>query len=385
MLCWAFMLAESQHNSVTSLTIMQVLPALKVGGVERGTIEFAIYLKQQGHKPIVVSSGGPLVGELEAHQITHITLNVSKKSFSSLLSIKKLHKLMVGHQVDVVHARSRLPAWLCFSAIKRIKRKNNKASPGFVTTLHGLHSVNRYSSIMARGDAVIAVSETAARYLKQNFKAYLKAEPVLIYRGVDAQFSFGHQVSQTWLNDFNQKTNAEDGVKTVLMPGRLTQIKGVEHLISWLKSSDHAVKLLLTADAEESNYSRQVQQLFHQHHLSDRLVWLGIQRRMADLYASVDLVVSVNNKAESFGRTVLEALSVGTPVVAFAHGGVAEVMSELYPAGQVKAGDDEALAERIDAFLLAAPKVQKHAQFSNLTMFEKTTAVYQQLLTVDVS
>ena len=378
------MSSETANKSATSLTILQVLPALKVGGVERGTIEFAIYLKQQGHRPIVVSSGGPLVDELAVHQIPHICLNVNKKSFSCLLSIKKLKHLMLARQVDVVHARSRLPAWLCYWAIKRIKPNQQRAKPKFVTTLHGLHSVSRYSSIMARGDAVIAVSATAKAYLQQHFNDNLKAEPELIYRGIDQQFDYGHQAAPSWLLGFQKILKAEQNSKTVLMPGRLSPINGIEHLFTWLKSTVHDCNLLLTADIDESNYSQKVHQKLVQQQLSDRVIWLGVQRQMADLYASVDLVVSVNNKAESFGRTVLEALSVGTPVVAFAQGGVAEIMSELYPEGQVQAGDDIELAKRIDTFLTDSPKVKAHDKFSNQSMFEKTVAVYQKLLKAQV-
>ena len=369
---------ETQNHSKPHLTILQVLPALKVGGVERGTVEFAIYLKQQGHRPIIVSSGGPLVDVLLKHQITHITLGVGKKSLSSLFLIKKLKHIMIDEQVDLVHARSRLPAWLSLWAIKKI---NKKLRPCFVTTLHGLHSVSRYSSIMARGDAVIAVSKTAKQYLLENFKSHLNTEPELIYRGVDQQFQYQHQADPVWLRTFKNKLGENDeNSKTVLMPGRLSQIKGIEHLIPWLQNTRHPCKLLLTAQINDSNYSQKVHQLFTQHQLTKHLIWLGIERNMADLYASVDMVVSVNNKAESFGRTVLEALSVGTPVVAFSQGGVAEIMNELYPEGQVSAGDDMALSQRIDAFLTSPPKVHSHDKFSNQAMFNQTLAVYHRLI-----
>jgi len=210
----------------------------------------------------------------------------------------------------------------------------------------------------------------------------------LIYRGIDEQFDYAQQVDPMWHKTFQQKllgeANIQQDFKKVLMPGRLSQIKGVEHLIIWLQSTSHNCKLLLTAQPNESNYSQKVLQLFDHHQLSDRIVWLGVERDMADLYASVDLVVSVNNKAESFGRTVLEALSVGTPVVAFAHGGVAEIMTELYPEGQVKAGDDVELAKRIDVFLTAPPKVNAHEKFTNQSMFENTMAVYQKLINMTI-
>ncbi len=365
---------KRNHND--SLTVMQVVPELKVGGVERGTIEFAGYLQKQGHRPIVVSAGGPLVEQLSENNITHIELNVGKKSLSSLKSIKKLKNIMLDRHVDVVHARSRLPAWLCYWAIKRIKSKK----PKFVTTLHGVHSVNRYSSIMARGDAVIAVSQTAQDYLIRNFKKQLGHEPELIYRGIDPQFSYGHVPDQSWLTGWQQKFGTNESIKTVLLPGRLSQLKGVEHLVRWLKSTKHDCKLLLTADYDESKYSHQVSQLFAQHGLSERVIWLGIERNMPNLYAAVDVVVSTNNKAESFGRTVLEALSIGKPVVAFSHGGVDEIMNALFPEGKVPVGNDVALAQCIDSFLSQKPVVKPHQLFTNRDMFEKTLAVYQRLL-----
>ncbi len=355
---------------------MQVIPQLKVGGVERGTIEFAIYLQQMGHKPIVVSAGGSLVEQLQAHNITHIELDVGKKSVSSYRTISKLKKLMRQWQVDVVHARSRMPAWLCYWAIKRMRSDK----PKFVTTLHGLHSVSRYSSIMARGDAVIAVSASAQEYLLTHFKRFLTSQPKLIYRGIDEQFVHGYKPDQDWYQAHQKKFPGHQAVKTVLMPGRLSAVKGVEHLIPWLSATEHDCQLLLTANPDESKYSRKIAGVFARQQVSQKVVWLGIERNMPDLYAAVDLVVSVNNKAESFGRTVLEALSIGTPVVAFSQGGVAEVMAALYPQGQVKAGDDAALAERIDRFLSQAPVVQPHQMFSNQTMFEETLNVYQQLI-----
>ncbi|MGJ8663171.1 MAG: glycosyltransferase [Marinicella sp.] len=367
---------DCDPETAVSLTVLQVVPELKVGGVERGTVEFATYLKQQGHNPIVVSAGGPLVATLESNQITHIQMNVAKKSISSLFSVKKLKNLMIQHQVDVVHARSRIPAWLCHFALQRIKQ--NK--PGFVTTLHGLHSINRYSAIMAGSDAVIAVSNAAKNYLETNYSRYLKSSPIVIYRGIDPQFKYGYQSDTLWQEGFNAKLNNKQPGKTVLLPGRLSPLKGIEHLIPWLQSTEFDGYLLINATPGESNYSRKVDNLFAKHQLSDRLVWLGTERNMPALYAAVDLVVSVNNKPESFGRTVLEALSVGKPVVAFSHGGVVEVMQQLFPEGLVTAGDDAALTRRIDDFLNSPPKVKKHQLFTNQDMFEKTIRVYQKLI-----
>ncbi len=366
--------AGSDHTP--ALTVMQVVPQLNMGGVERGTVEFAHYLKQAGHRSVVVSHGGSMVPDLVRLGVEHVELNVSKKSLLSLLSIRKLRRLIQTYQVDVLHARSRLPAWLSYWAVNKLSNDR----PAFVTTLHGLHSVNRYSSVMARGDQVIAVSDTAKTYLQQNFTQYLKQAPVVIYRGIDEQFVYRHQPDATWLQSFRSKLADHATTKTVLMPGRLSRLKGVEHLLGWLQAAPKTQKLLLTARPDESRYSRKVHQLFQQHQVSDQVIWLGVERQMADLYAAVDLVVSVNKKAESFGRTVLEALSVGTPVVAFDLGGVHEIMAQLYPDGLITAGDSDQLAKKIEQFLHQAPEVKPHDGFKNSRMFQATVAVYQQLM-----
>ncbi|TDR19593.1 glycosyltransferase [Marinicella litoralis] len=357
------------------LTIMQVLPRMHVGGVERGTLEFSIYLKQQGHRPIVVSHGGPLVDELQRNGIKHIQLNVAKKSLLSLLSIKKIRKIIIEQGVEVVHARSRIPAWLCYWALKNMQQR-----PCFITTLHGLHSVNKYSSVMARGDRVIAVSATAKAYLNEHFTAQLKHDPVLIYRGVDAQFQYGYTNRHQWLQNMCEQFNGFNAWKKVLLPGRLSAVKGAEHLLSWLTGAPAATRLLLTACPDESNYSQNFHKKLQALGLDEKVVWLGVVRAMPDLYAAVDVVVSTNNKPESFGRTVLEALTVGKPVVAFDHGGVSEIMNRLYPEGLVDNGDDMALAEKINQFLQHAPTVKPHDEFQNTSMFEHTLALYQEAL-----
>lgn len=367
------MTAFEATESESPIKVMQVVPALNVGGVERGTVEFAQYLKQQGHQSIVVSAGGTMVKTLEQAGVQHITLNVNKKSLSSLFSVNKLRHLMNEHDVDVVHARSRIPAWLSYFALKKLPSKR----PHFVTTLHGLHSVSKYSAIMASGDQVIAVSDAAKEYLQSNFSDYLKHEPVVIPRGIDEQFSYGHKPNKEWLTAFNKQFPQLLNSKKVLLPGRLTRVKGVENLLHWLKNSDVSHQLLLTASPDESKYSRKIHQMLEHNGVSERVVWLGLQTDMPNLYAAVDVVVSSNNKPESFGRTVLEAISVGTPVVGFASGGVKEVLKNTFPEGIVEDQNTEQLASVIDQFLVNRPSVKPHNLYSNQNMFEKTLAVYR--------
>ena len=151
------------------LTVVQILPALQSGGVERGTLEVAGALVHAGHRSIVVSAGGSLVRELVASGSEHISLPVGRKSLLTLL------------HVDILHARSRLPAWIAWLAWRGMPPQER---PHFVTTVHGLYSVNRYSAIMTRGERVIAVSDTARQYILDNYSEVNPGSVVTIFRGV---------------------------------------------------------------------------------------------------------------------------------------------------------------------------------------------------------
>lgn len=359
-----------------SLTVMQILPALNMGGVERGTVEFARYLKVRGHRPIVVSGGGYQVGDLKNAGVEHIQLPVGKKSPLTFRHVPTLRKLFKQYQVDIVHARSRLPAWLAYLALRK-----NPRPPFFVTTLHGLHSVSRYSSVMARGDAVIAVSHTAGNYLKQHFAQYLSSPPQVICRGVDLQqFSYNQHADENWMADLESRFEMLKNSQKLLLPGRLTALKGFENIIPWLQKSEDNQYLLLTAVPEQSDYSKRIYAQLKQLGLSDKVVWIGRQQSMADLYAYVDVTLAINRKPESFGRTVLESLTVGTPVVGFDHGGVGEILAAIFPQGLVPVADADMLIKCINDMLLSPATVAKQTQYSNQQQFEQTMNVYRQLM-----
>ena len=144
------------------LKVIQLIPELNSGGVERGTLEVGKYLSKQGHESIVVSNGGRMVAQLVKEGSIHIQMPVHKKSPVSLLQVFKLVKLFLLEKPDIVHARSRLPAWLCFFALKFVK---DELRPKFVTTVHGFNSVNIYSEIMTKGDCVVCVSKSIKDYL----------------------------------------------------------------------------------------------------------------------------------------------------------------------------------------------------------------------------
>ncbi len=358
------------------MVVVQILPELNNGGVERGTVEVANYLAEQGVCSIVISAGGRMLYQLHK-EVEHFTLSVGKKSLTSLLLIRKLRQFFIQKKVDIVHARSRLPAWLAYQAIARIKNRK----PRFVTTVHGLYSVKKYSSIMARADRVITVSQTAHDYIKNNYSSHLHQEPVTIYRGVDPKaFPYALTPEDDWLQQFYQKYPILENSKIVLLPGRLTEIKGVRELELWLKQVPAQSKLVLTADPSKDKYAQRLELWFREIGVNESVVWIGLQSSMPPLYAVADVVLNVSIRPESFGRTVVESLSIGTPVVGYDHGGVGEILNAIFPSGKVRLGDQGQLSRSINEVLKNVPQVENKQVFLLENMLQQTLALYRELI-----
>ncbi|VAW38072.1 Glycosyltransferase [hydrothermal vent metagenome] len=360
------------------IVVIQIIPALNSGGVERGTVEVANYLAALGHTSVVISAGGIMLTKLSA-KVEHITLEVGKKSLLSLKLIKSLRQLFIDKKVDIVHARSRLPAWLAYKAIVKIKSHK----PQFITTVHGLYSVKKYSAIMAKGDRVIAVSNTALQYVIDNYAKYLKYKPQLIYRGINSdEFPYGYIPKVKWLKAFNQLHPKIMEHKIVLLPGRLTALKGVKELKTWLKSTDNSnnAKLVLTANPENDVYASKLNQWFSHNNLAHKVVWIGLQSAMAELYALADVVVSPSIRPESFGRTVVESLAIGTPVVGYNHGGVGEILTEIFPQGKVELGNRQQLSDKINQVLEQSPQVEDKQPFQLDNMLSQTLKLYHEVI-----
>ena len=363
------------------MVVVQLLPALDNGGVERGTVEVANYLAACGHHSIVISAGGRMLVQL-SEKVEHIRLEVGKKSLLTLFLIKKLKRLFIEKKIDVVHARSRLPAWLSYKAIE--KMSDNK--PKFITTIHGLYSVKRYSSIMARGDKVIAVSNTAAKYVVDNYARYLTSDPFVINRGIEPQeFPYGYEPDVMWLQSWYQKHHQLVGHQlvghqVVLLPGRLTSLKGIKELEIWLKSDNNDAKLVLTADPENDIYAARLNYWFNEIGVINRVVWVGLQSAMAELYAIANVVVSPSVRPESFGRTVVESLAVGTPVVGYNHGGVGEILENIFPDGKVELGNKQQLSDKINKILAHKPKIDNKQVYLLDNMLSQTVELYQKTL-----
>lgn len=366
------------------MNILQVLPALDSGGVERGTLEIAAAAISAGHRSTVLSAGGRLVGELENAGSRHITWDIGRKSLRTPLQAKKIRKWLESQHFDIVHVRSRMPAWVIWLAWRKM---NPATRPKLVSTVHGLHSVNRYSEIMTCGERVIAVSESIRSYIETEYPRCNPEKVRLIYRGIDPQsFPRGYQPSQAWLTSWHEQFPQTKDRQIITLPGRLTRLKGhleFFELIDRLRLHHPNIIGLIVGgeDPKRQQYAQELHQSVEDRKLGEHIVFTGHRSDVRDIYAISDAVLSLSSKPESFGRTVLEALSLGRPVVAYDHGGVSEILQQLFPQGAVPLGDIDKLTDQVSGILNNPnPEVRPNDVFLLQHMQQQTLNLYQELL-----
>ncbi|WP_410210406.1 glycosyltransferase family 4 protein [Aquirhabdus sp.] len=364
------------------MKIIQLVPALNSGGVERGTLEVARALVAAGHESVVISSGGRMVAQLEAEGTRHITLPIHRKALSSLWQIRPLRKIILREQADILHVRSRIPAWLTHFALRKIPKPEK---PVLISTVHGFYSVNRYSEIMTRADRVIAVSDSVVEYIRENYPACPIDKVTRIYRGITPEeFPHNYQPSQLWwqktLHDFPELEHKV----WLTLPGRITRLKGHEtllQLIAQLKDR-FPVHGVIVGDAHEKKqaYLAELHARVDQLGLSNHVTFVGHRNDIREWLAASDIVLSLSAQAETFGRTTLEALSVGTSAVGWNRGGVAEILKACYPQGLVEAENETALFNTVQSLLTTplAPLPVTIFQLSQMT--EQTIALYAEMV-----
>ncbi len=360
--------------------MLQVVPELDSGGVERGTLEVAEALVDAGHRSLVISGGGRMVAALEAAGSEHLTWSIGRKSPFTWRFVPRLRRLLAERQVDILHARSRVPAWVAYLAWRRMQPGQR---PRFITTAHGVYSVNRFSEIMTRGECVIAVSESIRDYLRRSFRRADMARVKVIHRGVDVrQFPAEYQPAPQWTENWYARFPELRDTYVLTLAGRLTRLKGHEaflRLLTRLAADDAGVQGLIVGDADGSGkaYAEDLCREVATRKLP--VSFAGHRDDMRDIYASSDLVLSLSSHPESFGRTVVEALSMGVPVIGYDHGGVGEVLAGAFPEGRVTAGDEEALLSKVRTFRSHPPQPTTPVPFTLETMLAKTLTLYAEL------
>jgi len=364
------------------LIVVQILPALHSGGVERGTLEIARALVAAGHRSIVISNGGRLVAQLEREGSEHITMPVHRKSLGSLFQVRPLRRLLAGLRPDIVHARSRVPAWIAWLALRKM---DPATRPHFVTTVHGMYSVSPYSAIMTKGEVVIAVSDTVRDYIRDNYPRCDLSQVRVIHRGVAPdEFPFRHQPPAEWLTRWQTDYPQLAGKQVICLPGRITRLKGHEDfmsLIAALKADGLPVHGLIVGGVEEKKkpYLAELKARVAEMGLADDITFTGLRGDIREVFTQCQLVLSLSTKPETFGRTVLEALSLGVPVVAWDQGGVGEILRACHPAGLVATGDAAALGLAVRATLAAGPRDTPVEHFRLERMCAETLSVYEAL------
>jgi glycosyltransferase involved in cell wall biosynthesis len=364
------------------LTVLQVVPALHAGGVERGTVEVAGELARRGHRSIVLSGGGRMVEQLEREGSEHIPCRVGEKSPLTLRHVGFVRDLLSRGDIDVVHAASRIPAWITKLAWQKLPAGNR---PRFVTSLHGLHSVSRFSKVMTSGEAVIAVSKTIRDYILKNYSTPQERIRV-IYRGVDpAEFPRDFQPTAEWADRFFWEFPRAYGRKLITLPGRMTRLKGHDdfaRLIRSLVDSGQPVHGLIVGGehARKKRYGQELRHLVRTMNLEEHITFTGHRTDMKEIYSVSDLVLSLSARPESFGRTVLESLSLGTRVAGYAHGGVGEILTERFPAGLIAPGSQIELLQQAQELISSdAPPVPPVTQFQLSDMLDQTVQLYEEL------
>ncbi|NID17551.1 glycosyltransferase [Luteibacter yeojuensis] len=373
------MATVSAHRT---MTVVQLIPALHSGGAERSTLEIARALVQAGHRSIVVSAGGRMVEQLEAEGSRHVTLPIGRKSLATLFTVGKLRDLLRDVQPDIVHARSRLPAWVGWWAMRGLKPR-----PHFVTTVHGLNTPGRYSAILMRGERVIVVSQTLRDYVLRHYPREVDtARIAVVPRGIDTDaFPYGYRPDDSWQRAFFEQYPQLAGAPLLTLPGRGTRLKGHADAIELLADLDRrdidARLMLLGADEPgRESYIAELRALVHQRGLDDKVVISPQRADVRDVYAMSALVLQLSRRPESFGRTVVEALALCRPVMGYAHGGVGELLAELYPAGRVPLGDREKLVERAAELLRFAPPIPPPRSYRLADMQSATLALYAEVV-----
>jgi glycosyltransferase involved in cell wall biosynthesis len=381
--------AEAVLKAIAPPTVLQVLPALVTGGVERGTVEMTAALVKSGFRALVASSGGPMVREVEAAGGTHITLPLaSKNPLTIAANIARLKRVIRKHKVDIVHVRSRAPAWSALFAAKQ-------TGAILVTTFHSAYgagsSLKRlYNSAMAKGARVIAISYFVADYAANTYgvaKDILRIVP----RGVDIEKFDRQKVEPSRIDALRNAWNLQDGKPVILFPGRLTRWKG--HLVliqalALLKRRDFACVII--GGGKDSAYGKEVAGEVERAGLDKNVSIFDACRDMPAAYCLADAVVSPSTRPEGFGRVVIEAQAMGAPVIATNHGGAKETVIPGKTGWLTTPGNAEELARAIDAVLSLSPKERQayssraiahiRDHFTTASMTSKTLEIYRDLL-----
>ena len=342
----------------SKLKVLQVIPRLGNGGAETGCYDLAHYLHENNCLSYIVTSGGELTQYINKKKVKLIRLPVqSKNPILILLNSIILTILILILNIDIVHARSRAPAWSCLIATKITGRK-------FVTTFHGTYNFNSsikkfYNSVMVRSDLIIAGSNFIFSHIKDNYSSYLtpKKKFLVIFRGINTEYFDPKKIKETDKSLLKTKWKIEDNKKIILLPGRLTSWKGQEifiEAISKLKKiliDIDFVAIILGSDQGRDVYKKKLLRLVDQFRLVNEIKFIENLKLMPIAYEISDIIVSSSIEPEAFGRVSVEAQSMEKPIIASNIGGSKETIIDEKTGFLFEAGNPDKLCEKIAEIL----------------------------------
>jgi glycosyltransferase involved in cell wall biosynthesis len=382
---------QDKKPSDKKLTVLQVIPNLGAGGAEQTTVDVTSALVKAGHKAIVVSNGGFRTHEIHRAGGISIELPVhSKNPWTIWKNSGRLANLIREYQVDIIHARSRAPAW---SALKAARQMGIK----FLTTCHAAYKVNdselkrKYNSVMAKGDVVIANSNFIGHYLVDNYG--ISPDKVrLIYRGIPLEKFNPAMVSAERMLQLSAEWRVPEVASVILLPGRLSRIKGQTVLIEAMSKMKHkdVYCVLLGDDQGRTEYREELETLIHDLHLESHVRIAEHCDDMVVAYKLASVVVAPSIEPEGFGRVAVEGQAMGIPTIATAIGGAMETIIDGETGFLVPPHNAKALAEKLDEVLdmpaeeknNLAERASRHARthFTKDQMTNGTLAVYEELM-----
>ena len=371
--------------------VLQVLPELQHGGVEWGTIQVAEALQQKGYTNFVASAGGRLEYELEKLGVKHFKLPLKTKNPLKLwLNSRKLEKIIKENGINIVHARSRAPAWSAYWAAKR-------AGVKYMTTFHGTYGLGPkgikkfYNQVMTFGRLVIAISNHIKQHMIDNYQVD-ESKIRLIPRCVDVEKFTPQAVTQERIIRAVSDNRLPEDRPIISLIGRITRWKG-QHLLveamSMIKNKD-AYALIVGSDQGRVKYTEELKELTEKLGVSDRIRFIGESFDIPALLMVSDIVLSTAVKPEAFGRAAIEGQAMGKIVLASNIGGSLENLIDGVSGRLFQSGNAKSLAEAIDWALNLSPEEKQkisaaaiknvHDNFTKQIMCDKTIAVYNELI-----
>ena len=342
----------------SKIKVLQVIPKLGFGGAETGCYDLAHYLHEQDCKSYIATSGGELLKYVDKKKVKIIKLPVhSKNPILILLNGVILTFIILFLNINIVHARSRAPAWSCLIATKLTLRK-------LVTTFHGTYNFNSnikkfYNSIMVKSDLLIAGSNFIFSHINENYLKFLnpKKKFLVIFRGINTEYFDPEKLKQNSISKLKTQWQIEDNSKVILLPGRLTSWKGQElfiEAINKLKKSNTELDftaVILGNDQGRTVYKKKLERLVEQYNLTNDFRFIEKCEYMPAAYMLADIIVSSSIEPEAFGRVSVEAQSMKKPIIASNIGGSNETIIDNKTGILFESGNADSLSQKINEII----------------------------------